>query len=70
MTGRMLSNLAWEYINTLNQNDKIYILESVENVISSEARKIKDETTERFDAKVSTFDLVDIYNLPNRLKSS
>jgi hypothetical protein len=48
----MLLNLAWEYINLLNSNEAPLIIESMENVISSEARKFKDEVTEEFDEKV------------------
>ncbi len=45
----MLLNLAWEYINQLNSDEAPLIIESMENVISSEARKFKDEVTEEFD---------------------
>jgi len=48
----MLLNIAWEYINCFNTNEKPLINESINNVISSEARKIKDDITEEFDEQV------------------
>lgn len=45
----MLLNITWEYINYINSDETPLVLTSLENVISSEARKFKDDITEEFD---------------------
>ena len=55
LTGSMLMNLTFEFVETLNNDKPASIFISTENVISSETRKMYENTLVEYYDAVGTF---------------